>query len=236
MTSINSKSEPKPARRKASQRDTQSRRRFLSAAEYLFAELGYEGTRIRAIAERSKVNLGALHHYWGNKEELFKAVCENCFIEMNKERMRRFDELEEQARTSGTPIAMRALFRATIEPTFFTKKMSARGLKIYLKFYGRTMTEPSPPVQKVMLELFSPVSQRFLDMLRELCPHLSDDEFYWRAGCIFGAFIYVPAFTERIAYYFSPDHFDGKDYQFAVSQMLDFLVAGMQAPSSPEDT
>lgn len=214
-----------------STRDTQSRLRFLDAAEYLFAEFGYEGAKIRAIAERSKVNLGALHHYWGTKEELFTAVCERRLIPMNNERIRRLDELADQSQTQNKPVDIRELFKASIEPTFFLDGLNNEGQNIFRTFYGRVLCEPSPVVGQIMRDLFSPVSARFYPLLREICPHLSDDEFYWRANCIMGTYLYVPAFSSRMTHY-APKNFAIDDDDLGIEQIVEFLVAGILAPGT----
>ena len=64
---------------------------FLDAAERQFAENGYAGAKIRAIAEEAEANLGALHYYWGSKESLFRAACSRRMEPVIAERMRRYD-------------------------------------------------------------------------------------------------------------------------------------------------
>jgi AcrR family transcriptional regulator len=219
----------KPVAQRAARRNTQSRQKFLASAEILIAEHGYEGTKIRAIAEHSGVNLGALHHYWGSKEELFIEVCNRRLGPMNEERMLRFDVLENSK--NGKPVDIKELFKAAIEPTFFLLENSKKEQDIFRKFYGRVMTEPPEIVNTVMRKLFSPVSSRFFNLLRENCPHLSDDEFYWRATSILGTFIYAPAYISRIQFY-AHKGFDVKDVSFGINQIVDFLAAGMLAPSS----
>lgn len=213
-------------------RDTKSQQRFLDAAESLFGDYGYEGAKIRAIAELSKVNLGALHHYWGSKEELFSAVCQRRFLPMNQERMRRFDDLVKQSSNSnGLPIDIRALFRASIEPTFFLNDLTKDEHNIFRKFYGRAISEPSHVVGKVMKEIFTPISIHFFALLQQLCPHLTNDEFYWRSNCIYGAYLYAPAFSDRIALY-AHKEFDPTNIELGIAQMVEFLVAGILAPST----
>jgi AcrR family transcriptional regulator len=48
--------------------------RILDAAARLFAETGYERTTIRAIAAAAGVDAGLVMHYFGSKEDLFRAV------------------------------------------------------------------------------------------------------------------------------------------------------------------
>jgi AcrR family transcriptional regulator len=51
-----------------------SRARILAAALKEFAAKGFAGARVDAIARRASINKRMLYHYFGNKEELFKAV------------------------------------------------------------------------------------------------------------------------------------------------------------------
>lgn len=47
---------------------------ILDAARALFAERGYQGTTMRAVAERAGVNAALVHHYFKAKERLFIAA------------------------------------------------------------------------------------------------------------------------------------------------------------------
>lgn len=44
---------------------------ILDAARTLFAERGYQGTSMRAVAGQAGVNAALVHHYFGTKEQLF---------------------------------------------------------------------------------------------------------------------------------------------------------------------
>jgi AcrR family transcriptional regulator len=47
---------------------------ILSAARELFAERGFEGTTIRAVAAGAGVDPALVHHYFGTKHDLFEAA------------------------------------------------------------------------------------------------------------------------------------------------------------------
>jgi len=47
---------------------------ILEAARTLFAERGYQGATMRAVADRAGVNAALVHHYFGSKERLFVAA------------------------------------------------------------------------------------------------------------------------------------------------------------------
>lgn len=58
--------------RRPGKQDTQGS--ILEAARRLFAERGYDGASIRQIASAAGVDPGLVHHYFGTKEELFRAT------------------------------------------------------------------------------------------------------------------------------------------------------------------
>jgi len=51
-----------------------TKRQILDAAKKEFADKGYDGARMGAIARAAKVNQALLHYYFGNKENLYKEV------------------------------------------------------------------------------------------------------------------------------------------------------------------
>lgn len=55
-------------------KESDTEQRILEAAEEVFHEKGYNGTRMREIAERAGTNKGLLHYYFKTKERLFEAI------------------------------------------------------------------------------------------------------------------------------------------------------------------
>ena len=64
----------RPAGRRPGRPET--RAEILVAARALFAERGYPGTSIRAVASAAEVDPALVHHYFGTKEKLFRAALE----------------------------------------------------------------------------------------------------------------------------------------------------------------
>jgi AcrR family transcriptional regulator len=52
----------------------QSRNRVLKTAAQVFAEHGYSGTTMRAVAERAGLQAGSLYYHYSSKEDLIEAV------------------------------------------------------------------------------------------------------------------------------------------------------------------
>lgn len=59
-----------------------SRRALLLAAVAEFAEKGLAGARVDEIARRAGVNKQLVYHYFGNKDDLFRAALEHVYAEI----------------------------------------------------------------------------------------------------------------------------------------------------------
>ncbi|CAN5756696.1 TetR family transcriptional regulator [soil metagenome] len=59
--------------------DSGARTAILDAARLSFAQEGYEGATIRSIAGTARVDPALVHHYFGNKDDLFAAAMEFPF-------------------------------------------------------------------------------------------------------------------------------------------------------------
>jgi TetR/AcrR family transcriptional regulator len=85
MTATDDPAGPTPASRRAGKvRDAErSRNAILDAAEQLFADLGFQGASLAAIAERARVSVGLPGYFFGSKEELHRAVLARVFERRN---------------------------------------------------------------------------------------------------------------------------------------------------------
>jgi AcrR family transcriptional regulator len=76
MTSADSGRTRRPARTGRRAGDSGTREAILESARRQFAEHGYGGATIRAIASGAGVDPALVHHYYGTKERLFAAAME----------------------------------------------------------------------------------------------------------------------------------------------------------------
>lgn len=77
----------------------QTRVTILDAAEDEFAEHGFHGTRMVAIAKRAGVTHGLLHYYFDSKDRLYAEIVDRLF--------RRHLRLFEQLASEGTVVSAR---------------------------------------------------------------------------------------------------------------------------------
>lgn len=208
--------------------------RFLVSAERLFCVHGYEGTKIRAIANLSNANLGMLSHYWGSKRALFREVFDRRLRPIHEERMRRFRAIE-KAHKAGKPVNLMEVLRAQIEPAFIIPTPCAEDAKALRLLMGRALTDPSEEVVTVMAEIFSESGDLFFSLLKKAAPNVNHSEFYWRANCVVGAFTFAEFFTERLTQFIDEDLSD-IDWTAASNYVVRFLAAGMRAPAASNAT
>jgi TetR/AcrR family transcriptional regulator len=55
-----------------------TKKRILDAAELEFGTRGFAGARLRDIAEAAGVQAALIHHYWGDKQGLYRAVIDRA--------------------------------------------------------------------------------------------------------------------------------------------------------------
>src|SRR5436190_6178087 len=75
-----------------------TRERILKAAERLFAEAGYDGTSIRAIVAKAKVNQAAINYHFDGKDGLYREVLRVAFRGLTEHQLSHAEELKSMTR------------------------------------------------------------------------------------------------------------------------------------------
>jgi len=202
----------------------EAKTRILLAAERLFAEHGYSGVSLRTIMAEAEVNTAAIHYYFRHKEGLLRAIFEMRVAPMNDERQQRFDALERDS--AGRAPGIAAVLRAFIEPAVRRSRVPTG--QAFNRISALCSVDPSLAVRQVVFDSYDTVSRRFTALLRKACPHLTDEEFYWRQHCIYGSMMYLRTDNGRVAYLLG-DQLNQGNSDTALEQLLLFLTAGMEA-------
>jgi AcrR family transcriptional regulator len=100
---------------------------ILAAGRIEFAERGFEGARVDAIAERAGANKRLLYHYFGNKEDLYRAVLLDAYQEIR--RGERGLSLERLGPVEGMDRLVRFTFRHFLANPWFTKLLSTENVE-----------------------------------------------------------------------------------------------------------
>jgi AcrR family transcriptional regulator len=199
-----------------------TRTRILLTAEQMIARDGYSGVSLRAIMVAAEANAASIHYYFRSKEGLLRAIFAMRGGAMNDERHRLLDACEQGG--GSVPDVLRAFFGPAI-----SRGRRAEG-EAFERLSALCSVDPNPAVREVVFETFDEVGKRFTALLRKSCPHLTDDEFYWRLNCLFGSMMYVRANNGRVSKLLGDR--SAAPPQLVTEQLVAFTSAGLLAPGS----
>lgn len=116
-----------PAAPKRARNSAKTKAAILAAGRVEFAERGFEGARVDAIAERAGANKRLLYHYFGNKEELYSAVLLDAYQEIR--RGERALSLDQFSPVEAMDRLVRFTFRHFLANPWFTKLLSTENVE-----------------------------------------------------------------------------------------------------------
>jgi TetR/AcrR family transcriptional regulator, regulator of cefoperazone and chloramphenicol sensitivity len=160
-----------------------TRERVMEAAGELFAERGFRGATMRAIAERAATNLASAHYHFGSKEKLYLDVAFAMFSALQGKLAERglsptAGELAQRARPE-----LEELLRARIE-TMVESLLDAPGLHSAMML--RELADPTPALKEIVGRFMDPVRKDFEVIVRHLEPALSPEAAEWCVRSIAG--------------------------------------------------
>jgi len=204
---------------------------ILDAAEQAFAELGFGSASLRHIIRQAGVNLAAVHYHFGSKEALVEAVFGRRISNLTQERLELLDRCEAEAGTG--PLALEKVLEAFVGPALRLTTNPAKGGKVFLRLFGRTISEPSEQLQAMLNQQFGTTVKRYLAALARALPGLSPAELFWRFEFAVGAMGYLMADPQNLKAV-SGGRCDPNDTETAVRELVTFLAAGFRAPLARE--
>lgn len=170
--------------------------RILIAAESLFAEQGYDGTTLRQITQRAKVNLAAVNYHHGDKESLYLEILRRRIQPINQTRLAMLEEAEQAA--GGQTVPLDTLLKILAGPLFDLFAESDESSRHGARLVGRALVEPLPFMDAFLAGEFQPCLARFAQALRRHAPALSPEDFLWRFSFVIGALQHTLATLHRM--------------------------------------
>lgn len=207
--------------------DLDTKTLILDTAEQEFADKGFGAVSLRHIMDEAGVNSAAIHYHFGGKEALINAVFERRIGGLTRERMVLLNACEAAAGKGS--LSLEPLLIAFIGPALRMTADSAKGGKVFVRLFGRTMAEPSADLQNMLNAHFGLTVQRFHAAFQRALPELPPAVLLWRFQFIIGAMGYVMADPQNIKI-MSGGLCDAADTDMAIKQLVDFLASGLRAP------
>jgi len=178
-----------------SRKGERTRQSLLDAAEKLFAEKGFYGVTVRAIAREAEADPALVAYYFGGKRELFDAVLLRRAERLNRIRLDRLEQCEREAGPDGPSVE--EIIAAFTEPLLDRSANGGPGWKSYFALIGQVTNSPEWGAG-VMAKYFDPIVRRFLESLRRALPDAPEEELFWSYHFLSGALVLTFAETGRI--------------------------------------
>jgi AcrR family transcriptional regulator len=212
------------------QKQKDTRRRILDAAEELFMQHGFEGTSMRMVTGLAEVNLAAVNYHFGSKEELMQAVLRRRLEVINRERTRLLDEAETKA--GGEPLKPSVIIDCFFGTLLRVAADQKAGGGTFLRLLGRTVTDPSHFIRTFMATEYADVLERYKQAMFRSLPHVPKAEIVWRFHFMLGATSYAIAGTDTLHLVTDWQLEEGAVEQdkHLLPRLMSFMLGGLRAP------
>lgn len=210
-----------------------TRTAILDAAETEFAECGFDGASMRAIARRAGVHQPLIHYHFDSKERLFEAVFDRRAGGINDERRRRLERLFADA-APDTP-ALEAVIDALLRPTLELGHHGGTGGQRYARLVVATASGTDARSIRLIAEHYNPIARTFIDALQRVLPGLAHEDAVWGYLNTISVGLPLMARTGRARQIADPDAAlapgaaDEDDIDSILDRAIPFICGGLRA-------
>ena len=138
-----------------------TRDRIIKAAERLFAEHGYDGTSIRAIVAKARVNQAAINYHFGGKDGLYREVLRTAFRALTEHQLSH----QEEVKTMSREAALTEFVRRQLWPLLARDEFSR-----HLQIFNWETVRPTDVFRKLLTEEATPFIGLAVDLVRRFLP------------------------------------------------------------------
>jgi TetR/AcrR family transcriptional regulator, regulator of cefoperazone and chloramphenicol sensitivity len=138
-----------------------TRERIMKAAERLFAERGYDGTSIRAIVARARVNQAAINYHFQGKDGLYREVLRGAFRGLTADQLAHAAQSREATREQ----ALADFVRRQLRPLLARDEVSRQ-----LRIFNWETVRPTPVFRRLLTEEAAPFMGMATELVRRFLP------------------------------------------------------------------
>jgi AcrR family transcriptional regulator len=170
-----------------------TRDRLIDAAGAVFAERGYRGATMRAIADRSGANLAAAHYHFGSKQDLYREVVRAHFEQLER-RLAESGVIDAAAMARFSREQLVELLRARVR-TMLESFLDPES--VHATLMQRELADPSETLPLIVRRWIDPLRHDLVQLLQHLSPKLSEERLQLCARSLMGQVIFY--FSHRPA-------------------------------------
>lgn len=201
--------------------DRETTERLLDTAERLFAEHGFDGVGMRALAAEAGVNLGAATYHYGSKEALYVEAFMRRFRPTNAERMQLLREAETKAK--GKPLPVATIVECMVRPPFQTVLRYPN----FPALLARNLFMPPPFMHQVVHKEMAPDLERFLAAFGRALPAIPPDLILLREIFSMGAVLISAGQLAKLP---APVRANPEFFEYALKELVRYIAAGLSGP------
>jgi AcrR family transcriptional regulator len=138
-----------------------TRERIMKAAERLFAESGYDGTSIRAIVAKAKVNQAAINYHFEGKDGLYREVLRAAFRGLTEHQLAHAEELNSMSREE----ALAQFVRRQLQPLLGRDEYSR-----HMRIFNWETVQPTAVFRSLVAEEAAPFLGLAADLVHRFLP------------------------------------------------------------------
>ncbi len=138
-----------------------TRERIMKAAERLFAERGYDGTSVRAIVARARVNQAAINYHFDGKDGLYREVLRTAFRALTEDQLAHVQEAQALSREQ----ALAEFIRRQLRPLMARDEFSR-----YMRIFNWETVRPTAVFRSLLSEEAAPFMGLAADLVRRFLP------------------------------------------------------------------
>jgi AcrR family transcriptional regulator len=138
-----------------------TRERILKAAERLFAERGYDGTSIRAIVAKARVNQAAINYHFDGKDGLYREVLRVAFRALTEDQLAHARDVKAMSRED----ALAEFIRRQLHPLMARDEYSR-----HMRLFNWETVRPTAVFRDLVSEEAAPFMGLAADLVRRFMP------------------------------------------------------------------
>jgi len=205
---------------------------LILAAGEIFAEHGFEGASIRAIAEKAGANIAAINYHFGSKENLYKETV----LFSHKKRGKIQDILSQEdpnilKSRQGVEKIIRKIVQLDFHSFVSPDRPNWSGRLLLRSFF-----DSAPPFKELIRDEFLPNFQFLKNLALNANPTLSDQEAHFWALSLIGKISVYSFLAEPVLMTYNKENYDPSDIEAAIDHITKTLVRELFPPEKNNET
>ncbi|MEX1155146.1 TetR/AcrR family transcriptional regulator [Parvibaculum sp.] len=206
---------------------------ILDTAEQLFAERGFFGVSVRDITDTAAIRLASVNYHFGTKDELFRAVVERRFREIDAERRQCFAALEPRLARMSKREIVEAVADIFMLPILTRVTSGEPGWTAYAQIIAHG-ANVKMWATGILASVLDPVARDFAALLARAYPKASDHTLFCAYELMIGAMAHALGQNGRLDT-LSKGKYRSTDLAAIYPKARRFVVAGMMAACEAKD-